>query len=547
MKHLRKLLLSFLVFLVFGLMLSCARTRQHPELHPIYTMPHIPAMGKGIPFSVAEGFDAEKVEASTVRVVYGDSSSPMIGSGFFVANDKIATNIHVVADADLASLHVRSDNATYTIRGVAAFDANNDLVILEITGEGIPLALGDSDAVSSGETIFSTGYIGHPIDKFNAMENTVLPGKLSGVWLRVTPTTLPGTSGGPVVDAEGKVIGINVAGSGSTIGYVIGSNVLKELLKQSGPVEPLAQWRKRDPIRAYTYIVKASGAFYDDDYAGAIDAIDKFIALIPTYANVDGMYSNRGYARTLLGHSKFEKDASKAAQADYRAAIQDLDKAINLNSGAVAVYVNRGYAKTVFGHSELISGHAAAAQRYYRAAIEDYDKAINSDPAFLVYTDRGVAKVSLGISATNQGQLKAAERHYYAAIADFDKAISINRRDTYAYIIRGYAKILLGDYESDNGDIADARKLYKSAIKDGDSAINSDLQTVYGYHIRGIANAALDDYGSAIEDFDKTVSLKPDFARAYYNRALVKVSLGKRGAAKADFNKAKELDSDVAK
>ena len=544
MKHIRKLLLGFLVF---GLILSCARTRQRPELHPIYTMPHVTPMGKGIPFSVAEGFDAEKVEASTVRVVYGESSSPMISSGFFVANNKIATNIHVVADADLASLHVSINNEVHAIRGVTAFDANNDLVILEITGEGVPLALGDSDAVSGGETVFCTGYVGHPIDKFNAMENTVLPGRLSSGWLRVTPTTLPGNSGGPVVDAEGKVIGINVAGSGSTIGYVIGSNVLKELLKQSGPVEPLAEWRKRDPIHAYTYLVKASGAFYDADYAGVIDAIDKFILLIPTYANMDASYSNRGYARTLLGHSKFEKDASAAAQADYRAAIQDLDKAIRLNSEDVAAYVNRGYAKTVFGHSELISGHAAAAQRYYRAAIEDYNKAINSDPEFLVYTDRGVAKVSLGVSATHQGHVKAAEQYYYAAIADFDKAISISRHDTYAYIIRGYAKILLGDYESDNGHIEDARKLYKSAITDGDSAINSDFQTVYGYHIRGIANAALDDYGSAIEDFDKSVNLKPDFARAYYNRALVKVSLGKRGAAKADFQKAKELDSSVGK
>ncbi len=544
MKHIRKLLLGFLVF---GLMLSCARTRQRPELHPIYTMPYVPAMGKGIPFSVAEGFDAEKIEASTVRVVYGESSSPMISSGFFVANNKIATNIHVVADADLASLHVSINNVVHAIRGVTAYDANNDLVILEITGEGVPLVLGDSDAVSGGETVFCTGYVGHPIDKFNAMENTVLPGRLSGGWLRVTPTTLPGNSGGPVVDAEGKVIGINVAGSGSTIGYAIGSNVLKELLKQSGPVETLAEWRKRDPIRAYTYLVKASGAFYDADYAGVIDAIDEFISLIPAYANMDASYSNRGYARTLLGHSKFEKDASAAAQADYRAAIQDLDKAIRLNSENVATYVNRGYAKTVFGHFELISGYAAAAQRYYRAAIEDYDKAINSDPAFLVYTDRGVAKVSLGVSATRQGHVKAAEQYYYAAIADFDKAISISRHDTYAYIIRGYAKILLGDYESDNGNIEDARKLYKSALRDGDSAINSDFQTVYGYHIRGIANAALDDYGSAIEDFDKSVNLKPDFARAYYNRALVKVSLGKRGAAKADFKKAKELDSSVGK
>ena len=544
MKHVSKLLLGFLVF---GFILSCTQTPQRLELHPIYTMSRGTPEGPGIPLSVAEGFDAEKVEVSTVRVVYGKSSSPIIGSGFFVANDKIATNIHILADADLASLHVRTANAAHAIRGVTAFDANNDLVILEITGEGVPLTLGDSDAVSSGETVFCTGYIGHPINKFNALENTVLPERLSGGWLRVTPTTLPGNSGGPVVDAEGKVIGINVAGSGSTIGYAIGSNVLKELLKQVGPVEPLDQWRKRDTIRAYTYLVKASSEFYDADYAAAIDAIDKFIALIPTYANMDGKYNNRGHARTLLGHSKFEKDAAAAGQEDYRAAIQDLDKAIRLNPEDVAAYVNRGFAKTVYGHSELINGHAAAAQQYYRAAIEDYDKAINSDPAFLAYTERGAVKVSLGISATYQGQLKAAERHYYAAIADFDKATSINRKDTYAYIIRGYAKILLGDYESDNGDIADARKLYKSAIKDSDSAIASDFQTVYGYHIRGIANAALDDYGSAIEDFDKTVSLKPDFARAYYNRALVKVSLGKRSAAKADFKKAKELDSDVTK
>ena len=543
MKHIRKLLLGFLGF---GLFFSCARTPQRLELHPIYTMPRAESMGQGIPFSVAEGFDAEKVEASTVRVVYDADSSPMISSGFFVTNDKIATNIHVVADADLASLRVRTDDGEHAIRGVTAYDAKNDLVILEITGEGVPLAIGDSDAVSSGETVFSTGYIGHPIDKFNAMENTVLPGRLRGVWLRVTPTTLPGNSGGPVVDAEGKVIGINVAGSGP-IGYVIGSNVLKELLKKSGPVEPLAQWQKRDPIRAATFLIQASSAFYDGDYVGAIDALDKFIALNPTYANIDAIYANRGHVKALLGHSKFEKDASEAAQEDYRAAIQDLDKAISLNPEDVTAYVNRGFVKTVFGHAELINGRTAEAQQHYRAAIEDYDKAINSDPGFLAYTERGIAKVCLGISATNQGQVKAAERSYYAAIADFDEAVSINRNDTYAYIIRGYAKILLGDYESDIGSIEDARKLYKSAITDGDSAIGSDYDTVHGYHIRGIANAALYNYGSAIEDFDKTVSLKPDFARAYYNRALVKVSLGRKSAAKTDFKKAKELDSDVEK
>ena len=503
-------------------------------------------MGQGIPFGVAEGLDTEKVKASTVRLVYGEGDSTMISSGFFVADDKIATNIHVVANADLASLRVRTDNADYTIQGVTAFDTKNDLVILQVSGEGNPLALGNSDAVSSDETVFSVGYIGYPVDKFNIMENTVLPGRIKSMWLRVTPTTLPGNSGGPVLNTDEEVVGINVAGSGP-IGYAIASNVLKGLIKQSGPVESLAQWQKRDTIRAFTYLVQASSKFYVDDYAGAIDAINRFIELTPAYVNIDGMYSNRGHARSLLGHSKFDKDAPEVAQQDYRSAIQDLDKAISLNPGNSAVYVNRGYAKTLFGDSEFITNRIVEAQKYYRAAIEDYDKAINAEPEFPTYTERGVVKVALGISETSQGRTKEAERSYYAAIADFDKATSLDRYDTYAYIIRGYTRICLGDFEASRGNTEKARKQYKAAITDGDSAINSDAKTVYGYHIRGVANTALDNYGSAIEDFGKTISLKPDFARAYYNRALVKVLLREKGEAKADFKKAKELGLDIVK
>ena len=163
---------------------------------------------------MAEGLDTEKVEASTVRVVYGEGASTMISSGFFVANDKIVTNIHVLTEADLASLHVRINDTYCTIRGVTAFDAKNDLVILQVSGEGVPLVLGNSDAVNSGETVFCVGYVGYPVDRFNIMKNTVLPGQLNGVWLRVTPTTLPGNSGGPMLNTEGEVVGMNVAGSG---------------------------------------------------------------------------------------------------------------------------------------------------------------------------------------------------------------------------------------------------------------------------------------------------------------------------------------------
>ena len=87
MKRISQFLLSFLVL---GVIFSCARTPQRIELHPVYVIPRGTPEGPGLPLGVAEGLDTEKVKASTVRVVYGEGDSTMIGSGFFVANDKIA-------------------------------------------------------------------------------------------------------------------------------------------------------------------------------------------------------------------------------------------------------------------------------------------------------------------------------------------------------------------------------------------------------------------------------------------------------------------------
>ena len=543
MKRFSKLLFGFIAL---GLVFSCARTPQHIELHPVYVIPRGTPMGPGFPLGVAEGLDTEKVKASTVAVVYGEGDSTMISSGFFVVNDKIATNIHVVAGADLASLYVRADNADFTIRGVTAFDTQNDLVILQISGTGVPFTLSNSDAVSSGETVFCVGYVGYPADRFNIMKTTVLSERLNGVWLRLTPPIVAGNSGGPVLNSEGEVIGINVAASGA-IGYAIASNVLKGLLDQSGIIEPLAEWQKRDAIRAYTYLGQASSKFYSDDYAGAIEAIDKFIALNPTATGIDMRYSNRGYAGAFLGHSKFNEDHPEIAQRYYQSAIQDIDKAISINPENTNAYAKRGYAKALLGHAEFIREHVVVAQQSYRAAIEDFDKAIGIYPKFPSYAERGTVKVSLGISETSQGHTTEALQYYYAAIEDFDEAISYDRHDTYAYIIRGYTKICLADFETDNGHMENARSLYETAITDCDSAIELDTENPYGYHTRGVAKAKLEDYTGAIDDFNKTVNLKTNFAKAYYNRALVKVLLGEKRGAKADFKKVSELDPGMEK
>lgn len=532
-----------LSFLVLGVIFSCARTPQHIELHSVYAIPRGTPLGPGIPLGVAEEFDSEQVRKSTVRVIYGEEPAKIVSSGFFVANDKIVTNIHVIAAADLTSLHVKSNDADFTIRGVTAFDVKNDLVILHVSGEGVPLVLGNSDRVKNGETVFSVGY---PFDRFNVMKNTILPTYLKGTWFRMTPDIPPGSSGGPVLNAEGEVIGVNVRGSGLS-GYAIESNVLKGLLRQSGPVEALARWQRRNPIRAHAYYVQASDKFFTADYTGAIEVLDKFIALNPMYVGMGMVYNNRGYAKTHYAYFGFDRGHTVVQQQHYRAAIKDFDKAISLNPEDISAYANRGYAKTLLGHSKFDSGHAEEALRQYYVALEDFDEVISVNSEFPAYAERGAVKVSLGISETNRGHTQKAQQSYYAAIDDFDKAISLNPEDTYVYIMRGYTKICLGDFEVDKGNMEDARSLYEATITDCDSAIELDAKNPYGYHTRGVAKAKLDDYTGAIEDFDKTINLKTNFAKAYYNRALVKVLLGQNREAKADFKKASELDPDLKK
>lgn len=552
MKCIRKCLLS--VF-ALGFLLSCARAPQEQvteiplrslsnldakkniRLHSLYAMPRGDPLGPGIPLGISEGLDSERIRKSIVRLIHGEETSSIVSSGFFVRPDKIATNIHVVAAADIDSLHVRSGNTDYPIQGIVAFDAQNDLVILDISGEGVPLVLADSETVRSGDTIFSVGYF---IDRYNVMKNGIDFLQPNGRYFQMASNIPPGSSGGPVLNAHGEVIGVNVAGFGPS-GYAIVSNVLKILLAQLGTPESLEQWQKRVSVRAYAYLLQALRESYAGEYANAIEAFNKSIALNPTYIMLAMTYNNRGYAKTLLGHTDLNSGDVEKARQYCHAAIQDFDKTISLNPEYIFVYANRGYAKTLLGHTDLNSGDIEEACQYYYAAIQDFDKTMSLDPESPIYTDRGVTKLALGLSKTSQGRVAAAQQYYHAAIEDFDRAINRDRGDAYAYGNRGYARICLGDSESGSGNTESAKNLYTAAITDSDSALQFDSENPYYYHTRGVAKAALENYNGAVDDFDKVLGLKSDFTRAYYNRALAKVALGQQDAAKTDFEKAMEL------
>ena len=491
-------------------------------------------------------------------------------TGFFVARNKVATNIHVAADQGPILVNSVDHTKSWTVEGVTAFDAKNDLVLLKVTGEGAPLPLGDSDTVGIGESVTVAGY---PSGKYTVVEGTIHGIRDSDKWIRIKAKIVSGNSGSPVINTKGRVIG-TVFGQEKLYGLIIPSNPIKRLLAQSGIVEPLAQWQQRKPIRAIRAKVYASQArqkHLDNNYVGAIVDYDKALKLNPEDAD---NYYNRGLAKLTLGDfeaeqgntekarelyesgiedstqaiklipedhepyhnrsggklrlgqfSKDQGDMEKAGQY-YQSAIHDCMQAIRLNPEYVEAYINLGAAKINLGESKADQGDMAEIQKLYTKAIQDCTQAIRLAPEnATAYNNRGWAKYRLGESKADPGNIVEAQQLYESAIEDYTQAIQLDSEHAYTYKNRGKAKHLLGESEDAAGNRAEARKLYEAALIDCDKSIQLDSDSADAYRDRGVIKAALGDFETAIIDFDKAIETDPEDAEAYYSRGLAKKAL----------------------
>ena len=345
----RKFLFVLPVFLI---LCSCGRVRQQI----VYEKPVAPKVD----------LSSGQVEDSTLFVITNqDDLKNRVGStSFFVARDKIATNIHVVASADPVLAHVRVKGTTWSIRGVTAYDVENDLVILEISGEGTPLPLGDSDTVQSGEAVSVVGY---PNGRYTVTEGTISRVRKSDKWLQMNVKTSGGNSGSPVINSKGQVIGIAAVGE-KPFSYAIPSNALKTLLDRSGPTEPLAQWCERELIRAFVYANRGRNKFFANRYEEAITNYDKSIELNPDNA---ATYYNRGLARFRLGDYQAAQGHIEEARGLYEAGIADTSQALKLNPEDATAYLNRGLARFRLGDYQAAQGHIEEARGLYEAGIAD--------------------------------------------------------------------------------------------------------------------------------------------------------------------------------
>lgn len=200
---------------------------------------------------------AQKTFPSVVMIVTSDASGqPLaLGSGFAVANGVIATNMHVIEGAAAARLKIVGRPDTYTVGGVVGTDPAADLALLKINGlETPPLQLGDSKQAAVGEQVFA---VGNP----EGLEGTFSEGIVSGIrtigtdeLLQITAPISPGSSGGPVIDVAGKVLGISVATfkEGQNLNFAVPVSYLKALIARTGgaAVTPLSSAAPQSPGRS---------------------------------------------------------------------------------------------------------------------------------------------------------------------------------------------------------------------------------------------------------------------------------------------------------
>ncbi len=188
----------------------------------------------------------ERARKSVVVVThYGrDGKQDGVGAGFVVAADGlIATCLHVIGEARPITVEL-ADGRRFEATEVFASDRKLDLAVVRIAATNLPaLRLGDSEALKQGAAVIA---LGNPI----GLEHSVVQGVVSakrdfdGVELiQLAIPIEPGNSGGPLLDARGRVQGLLNMKSAITanLGFAVPVNALKTLLDRPNPV-PMSRW-----------------------------------------------------------------------------------------------------------------------------------------------------------------------------------------------------------------------------------------------------------------------------------------------------------------
>ena len=241
--------------------------------------PQVPrelAIETGSPgFNAAEIYREDSPGVVTIRSVFGGAAGGAEGSGFVLdPNGEIVTNAHVVTEEEESGgrkpakeVFIEFSNRNVLEAEILGFDPFADVALLKVQPEGFPLhplELGDDAALEVGEPVAA---IGSPFGEQRSLSVGVVSATDRAVKsltqfmiegaIQTDASINPGNSGGPLLEGEGKVVGINQqietnSGANDGVGFAVPTTAIErsvEQLRETGHAE-------------YAYIGVSSQALY---------------------------------------------------------------------------------------------------------------------------------------------------------------------------------------------------------------------------------------------------------------------------------------------
>ena len=437
-----------------------------------------------------------RIKPSAVAIETFDSRGEKLsrGSGFFIETDRIVTNRHVIEGAYRAEIH-SSIGTVYPVKGVLAVDAEGDLAVLKIDPPATyvrPLPL-DKTSPQEGESVV---VIGNPL----GLEGSVTNGIVSAVrdiptFGRIIQITAPisaGSSGSPVVNMHGQVIGIatlQITG-GQSVNFAIPSERIAQL-QIAAPMslsELVVASGRNKRAKAVQYFRDGLSFLSKDDCEKALVSFEKAVESDSNYAEA---WAQSGFCNEKLGKHAEALEASR--------------RAVNLRPSAES-YFNIGLANFYL--------------KQYKEAVDGYRQAIKLDPY-----NSADAYYALALVYRDWGKPDEEIQSYKQAI---------RLRPDY---ILAYER--LGTRYLRSKKFAEAVDIFRqiATLKPGDPAAPNNL---------GEAYLELNRLNEAQESFRQAIRLKPDFGRAYYNLGKCLLAMGNRDAALEQYNILQNIDQDWA-
>jgi tetratricopeptide (TPR) repeat protein len=437
-----------------------------------------------------------RIKPSSVAVEAYNSKGDKVarGSGFFIASDRVITNRHVLEGATRAEIHM-TNGSSYAVKGVLAVDGEGDIALLQVEvpeNTATPLEIVRTSP-QEGESIV---VIGNPF----GLEGSVTNGIVSAVRdipnfgriIQITAPISPGSSGSPVVNMQGQVIGVATlqVAEGQSLNFAVPSERIAQL--KPGPITTLTELtagaKKSKRAAAERFYMQGLGFLSRDDWGRALPYFERAVDADPDYAEA---WYQTAFCNGMLGR---HTEALKASR-----------QVVRIRPDWADTYVNMGAAYYALGQ--------------FKDSVDSYKQALRLEP----YNAETHYALALAY-----GKLNRTEDE----IQEYRRTINLRPDHAGAYERLGLAFFRLKRY----AEALNAFEQFKTH-KPGDEK---------AYNYLGETLLELNRLEEALEALRQAVNIRPDFGRARYNLGKAFIKTGDRDAAVAQLNILKTFESDWA-